>query len=129
MSMNEDQFVGTGKNLGGHVEQGFGRATGDVKTGVEGKINGDRCRQDVYGRAKDEAGTRIGMQKTQRAMRQGGCRKTRRRWKVSAQRYRKSAVYLGGCRARPWLVYQPHGQTFGLLTRACGRVHHLRIGK
>ena len=23
MSMNEDRFAGTGKNLGGHVEQGF----------------------------------------------------------------------------------------------------------
>jgi hypothetical protein len=27
MSMNEDRFAGTGKNLG--VEQGFGRTTGD----------------------------------------------------------------------------------------------------
>ena len=36
--MNEDRFAGTAKNLGGRVEQGFGRATGDVKTETEGKI-------------------------------------------------------------------------------------------
>ena len=41
MSMNEDRFAGTGKNLGGRVEQGFGRATGDE---LEGKIKqATRC--------------------------------------------------------------------------------------
>ena len=54
MSMNEDRFAATGKNLGGHVEQGFGRATGDVKTDVEGKIKqATGAAQDVYGQAKD----------------------------------------------------------------------------
>ena len=48
MSMNEDRFAATGKNLGGHVEQGFGRATGDVKTDVEGKI------KQATGAAQDE---------------------------------------------------------------------------
>ena len=38
MSMNEDRFAGTGKNVGGRVEQGFGRAPGDVRTDVEGKL-------------------------------------------------------------------------------------------
>jgi uncharacterized protein YjbJ (UPF0337 family) len=38
MSMNEDRFAGTAKNVGGRVEQGFGRATGDMKTEVEGKM-------------------------------------------------------------------------------------------
>ena len=37
MSMNEDRFAGTGKNLGGHVEQGFGRGTGDVKTELKAR--------------------------------------------------------------------------------------------
>jgi uncharacterized protein YjbJ (UPF0337 family) len=31
MPMNEDRFAGTAKNVGGRVEQGFGRATGDIR--------------------------------------------------------------------------------------------------
>ena len=57
MTMNEDQFTGTGKNLGGHIEQGFGRATDDVKTELEGKIKqATGAAQDVYEQAKDAAG-------------------------------------------------------------------------
>jgi uncharacterized protein YjbJ (UPF0337 family) len=54
MSMDEDRFAGTAKNLGGHVEQGFGRTTGDVKTELEGKIKqATGAAQDVYVQAKD----------------------------------------------------------------------------
>ena len=61
MSMNEDRFAGTGKNLG--VEQGFGRATGDE---LEGKIKqATVAAQDIYGQAKQ----------------QGRCRNTLRRGK------------------------------------------------
>jgi uncharacterized protein YjbJ (UPF0337 family) len=64
MSMNEDRFAGTGKNPGGHVEQGFGRATDDVKTEVEGKIKqATGAAQDVYGQAKDAAGEAYGQAK------------------------------------------------------------------
>jgi len=54
--MNEDRFAGTAKNLGGKVEEGIGRATGDLKTQAEGKakqVAGDL--QDLYGQAKDAA--------------------------------------------------------------------------
>jgi uncharacterized protein YjbJ (UPF0337 family) len=61
MSMNEDRFAGTGKNLGGHVDQGFGRAPGDVKTEVEGKIKqATGAAQDAYGQAKDAAADAYG---------------------------------------------------------------------
>jgi uncharacterized protein YjbJ (UPF0337 family) len=64
MSMNEDRFAGTAKNLGGHVEQGFGRATGDVKTELEGKIKqGTGAAQDVYGQVKDAAADTYGQAK------------------------------------------------------------------
>ena len=64
MSMNEDRFAGTGKNVGGRVEQGFGRATGDVKTEVEGKIKqATGAAQDIYGQAKDAAGEAYGQAK------------------------------------------------------------------
>jgi uncharacterized protein YjbJ (UPF0337 family) len=56
MSMNEDRFAGTPKNVGGRVEQGFGRATGDMKTQAEGHIKqATGAAQDLYGQAKGAA--------------------------------------------------------------------------
>ena len=64
MSMNEDRFAGTAKNVGGRVEQGFGRTTGDVRTETEGKIQqATGVTQDVYGQAKDAAGEAYGQAK------------------------------------------------------------------
>jgi uncharacterized protein YjbJ (UPF0337 family) len=63
MSMNEDRF-GTSKNVGAHVEQGFGRTTGDGKAEVEGQIRqATGTAQDVYGQAKDAAGEAYGQAK------------------------------------------------------------------
>jgi uncharacterized protein YjbJ (UPF0337 family) len=57
MSMNQDRLAGTAKNLGGQLEEGFGRATGDVKTEVEGKLRqAAGAAQDLYGQARDAAG-------------------------------------------------------------------------
>ena len=54
--MNEDRVVGTVRNLGGKVQEGFGRVTGDAKTQVEGVINqATGAAQDLYGQAKDTA--------------------------------------------------------------------------
>ena len=62
MSMNEDRFAGTGKELGGHVERGF--ATGDGKTELEGKIKqATDAAQDVYGQAKEAAADAYGQAK------------------------------------------------------------------
>ena len=55
MSMNEDRFAGTGKNLGGHVEQGFGRATGDELEGKIKQATGGAA-QDIYGQARRSRG-------------------------------------------------------------------------
>jgi uncharacterized protein YjbJ (UPF0337 family) len=64
MSMNEDRFAGTAKNVGGRVEQGFGRATGDMKTEVEGKMKqATGAAQELYGQAKDAAGDAYGQAK------------------------------------------------------------------
>jgi uncharacterized protein YjbJ (UPF0337 family) len=54
--MNEDRLVGTAKNVGGKVEEGFGHATGDVKSQLQGKarqIEGEI--QNMYGQAKETA--------------------------------------------------------------------------
>ncbi|MEA2960259.1 MAG: hypothetical protein QOI46_357 [Alphaproteobacteria bacterium] len=55
--MNEDRVVGTARNVGGQLEEGFGRVTGDVKSQVEGKIKqATGAAQDLYGQARDAAG-------------------------------------------------------------------------
>ena len=55
--MNQDRLVGTAKNLGGKVEEGIGKATGDASTEASGKmkqVEGDL--QDLYGQARQTAG-------------------------------------------------------------------------
>jgi uncharacterized protein YjbJ (UPF0337 family) len=54
--MNEDRLVGNAKNLSGQMEEGFGRATGDVKAQVEGKAKqAEGAVQDAYGQVKETA--------------------------------------------------------------------------
>src|SRR5437879_6250036 len=54
--MNEDRLAGTTKNLGGKLEEGFDRATGDVKTEVQGKMKqATGAAQELYGQARDTA--------------------------------------------------------------------------
>ena len=102
MSMNEDRFAGTAKNVGGRVEQGFGRATGDMKTEVEGKIKqATGAAQDVYGQAKTQPGRRMSRRKMPLATRQGPCRNTLHHWKsfcanaIESRPYTSVAVALG----------------------------------
>jgi len=54
--MNEDRVIGTARNLGGKAQEGFGRATGDTKTQLEGVLNqATGAAQDLYGQARDGA--------------------------------------------------------------------------
>ena len=56
MTMNEDRLMGTARNLGGKVQEGVGRVTGDTKSQVEGVMNqAAGAAQDLYGQAKDTA--------------------------------------------------------------------------
>jgi uncharacterized protein YjbJ (UPF0337 family) len=60
--MNSDRMEGTAKNLGGKVEEGFGRATGDIKSQVEGTVKqAVGAAQDLYGQARDTAGDAAAM--------------------------------------------------------------------
>jgi uncharacterized protein YjbJ (UPF0337 family) len=55
--MNGDRIEGAARNLGGKVEEGFGRGAGDVKSQVEGKIKqAAGAAQDLYGQATESAG-------------------------------------------------------------------------
>jgi uncharacterized protein YjbJ (UPF0337 family) len=54
--MDEDRLYGTARNLGGKVEEGVGRTTGDVKTQLQGKLDqAAGAAQDLYGQAADAA--------------------------------------------------------------------------
>jgi uncharacterized protein YjbJ (UPF0337 family) len=54
--MDENRVAGTAKNIGGKVEEGFSRVTGDTKSQVEGIVNqATGAAQDLYGQAADTA--------------------------------------------------------------------------
>jgi uncharacterized protein YjbJ (UPF0337 family) len=54
--MDENRVSGVAKNIGGKMEEGFGRATGDAKTRVQGQMRqAEGSIQDLYGQAVDSA--------------------------------------------------------------------------
>ena len=54
--MNEDRITGTARNLGGKLEEGVGRVTGDIKEQVQGKLDqAAGAAQDLYGQTTDVA--------------------------------------------------------------------------
>jgi uncharacterized protein YjbJ (UPF0337 family) len=54
--MNEDRLAGNVKNLGGEAETEIGRAAGDVRTQIAGKVRQvEGTMQDLYGQGKDAA--------------------------------------------------------------------------
>ena len=55
--MNENRIEGAAKNMGGKLEEGFGRATGDVKSQFEGTVKqAAGAAQEFYGQARETAG-------------------------------------------------------------------------
>jgi uncharacterized protein YjbJ (UPF0337 family) len=54
--MDENRVSGTAKNLGGKIEEGFGRAIGDTKSQAHGQMKqAEGSAQDLYGQAVDSA--------------------------------------------------------------------------
>jgi uncharacterized protein YjbJ (UPF0337 family) len=54
--MDEHQVTGTAKNLGGKIEEGFGRIAGDAQTQLKGQAKQVAgAAEDLYGQAKDAA--------------------------------------------------------------------------
>ena len=54
--MDENRIAGTARNLGGKVEEGVGRVTGDTKTQARGVADqAAGAAQDLYGQARDSA--------------------------------------------------------------------------
>lgn len=58
--MDENRTIGLAKNVGGKIEQGFGRASGDAKITAQGQMHeAEGSLQDLYGHAVDAAGETI----------------------------------------------------------------------
>jgi uncharacterized protein YjbJ (UPF0337 family) len=58
--MDENRVAGSAKTIGGKVEEGLGRATGDAKSQLQGQIKqAAGSAQDLYGQAKDSAGDAV----------------------------------------------------------------------
>ena len=54
--MDESRISETARNLGGKVEEGFGRVTGDLKAQAQGKLDqAVGTAQDLYGQTADAA--------------------------------------------------------------------------
>ena len=54
--MDENRLEGSVRNVGGKVQEGVGRATGDTKSKVEGVLNqAAGTAQDLYGQGADVA--------------------------------------------------------------------------
>jgi uncharacterized protein YjbJ (UPF0337 family) len=58
--------LGAVKNVGGQVEEAFGRATGDAKSQIQGVVDqAQGTAENLYGQAKDAAGNAVeGLRKT-----------------------------------------------------------------
>jgi uncharacterized protein YjbJ (UPF0337 family) len=54
--MDENRIEGTARNIGGKVQEGFGKVTGDARRQAEGLANqAAGAAQDLYGQAADTA--------------------------------------------------------------------------
>ena len=54
--MDEDRVTGTARNVGGKIEEGIGRMTGNAQTQLKGQARqAAGAAEDLYGQAKDAA--------------------------------------------------------------------------
>jgi uncharacterized protein YjbJ (UPF0337 family) len=98
--MDENRFAGTAKNMGGKVEEGFGRVTGDTKSQVEGIANeAAGAAQDLYGQARDSASDAAGAVRDSAASLEKWLRHT-----VETQPYTTALVAVGV----GWLLGRMH---------------------
>jgi uncharacterized protein YjbJ (UPF0337 family) len=52
--MTDDRIAGTARNLGGKVQEGYGKVAGDAVSEFKGKVNqAAGAAQDMYGQAAD----------------------------------------------------------------------------
>ena len=98
--MNENRVAGTARNVGGKVEEGFGRVTGDTKTRAEGLVNqAAGTAQDLYGQARDSAADAVGAAQDTAATLEQWLRRT-----IETQPYTTAIIAVG----IGWLLGRMH---------------------
>jgi uncharacterized protein YjbJ (UPF0337 family) len=98
--MDENRIAGTARNVGGKVEEGFGRVTGDSKTQAEGLVNqAAGATQDVYGQVRDSAADAVGTAKDAAVTLEQWLRKT-----IETQPYTAVVIAVG----IGWLLGRMH---------------------
>jgi uncharacterized protein YjbJ (UPF0337 family) len=98
--MDENRIAGTARNMGGKVEEGFGRVTGDTKSQVEGiGSQAAGAAQEMYGKARDSAADTAGAVRDSAASLEKWLRHS-----VETQPYTTAVVALG----IGWLLGRMH---------------------
>ena len=98
--MDENRVEGTVRNVGGKVQEGLGRVTGDTRTQARGVINqATGAAQDLYGQAKDTAADAAGAALDTAASLEGWLRRT-----IETQPYTTAVVAL----AIGWVLGRSH---------------------
>ena len=98
--MDENRFAGTAKNMGGKVEEGLGRVTGDTKSQVEGIAKqAAGAAEDLYGQARDSAADAVGAARNSAASLEKWLRHT-----IETQPYTTALVAVG----LGWLLGRMH---------------------
>jgi uncharacterized protein YjbJ (UPF0337 family) len=100
MAMDENRIAGTVRNVGGKVEEGFGRVTGDTKMRTEGLVDqAAGAAQDLYGQARDSASDAAGTARDTAATFEKWLRRT-----IETQPYTTAIVAV----AMGWLLGRMH---------------------
>ena len=98
--MDENRVAGTAKNMGGKVEEGLGRVTGDTKSQVEGIAKqAAGAAEDLYGQARDSAADAAGAARNSAASLEKWLRHT-----IETQPYTTALVAVG----LGWLLGRMH---------------------
>ena len=94
--MDENRFAGTAKNMGGKVEEGLGRVTGDT---AKSKESAAGAAEDLYGQARDSAADAAGAARNSAASLEKWLRHT-----IETQPYTTALVAVG----LGWLLGRMH---------------------
>jgi uncharacterized protein YjbJ (UPF0337 family) len=102
--MNEDRIAGAARNVGGKVQENFGRAVGDAKSQAEGVANQAMgTAQDLYGQAHEGA-TRLADDAAAASRRVASSFESSLRNTIETQPYAAVVVALG----LGWLLGRMH---------------------
>jgi len=98
--MDENRVAGTVRNVGGKVEEGLGRATGNTRAQTEGLVNqAAGAALDLYGQARDSVADAAGAAQDTAAALEKWLRRT-----IETQPYTTAIVAVG----IGWLLGRMH---------------------